>query len=234
MTLERTNSNRSAAATRNALARWLYPLAKTCVQALPESLLRIRPYGVFEISLRHQVDEPPWRPGNSSRQVEWVDSRTVLRHLGDLVSPQNANLWDGNQCRAAAVWQNDTPVGVAWIAKGSFAEPELGIHFQLEPDEVWLFASVVAPERRRQGIYSDLLNFLREELTRAGLQRILCGISVGNSASLAAHRQAGAQQLGHVFAAKTLGIVCCRTRGAVKRTCSRPIAWRRPIEVTVG
>jgi GNAT superfamily N-acetyltransferase len=234
MTLQRQNVTRSVVATPKSLAPWLFALAKTCVQALPESLLRIRPYGVFEISLRRQVGDPPAQLTNSSRRIAWVDSRTALHRLGDLVSQPNAALWDGDQCRAAAVWQNDTPVGIAWIVKDSFDEPELGVRVQLDSDEVWLFAAVVLRPWRRKGIYADLLKFLQDELARAGMQRIVCGISVGNSASLAAHQQAGAQQLGHIFAARILGIACCRTGGAVKRTCSRALAWRHPIEVTLA
>lgn len=234
MTTERPNLTRSAGTLRRPLAEWFFPLAKACVRAIPEWLLRFRPYGVFEIRVgrqQHQLRVPIDR---GCRRIEWVGTLDDLHLLGDLIDKKNATLWDGDRCRAAAVWQNDVPVGVAWIAMHAFAEPELGIRFRLHADEVWLFASVVAPEWRRQGVYSDLLTFFNDELTRAGIRRVLCGISVGNSASLAAHRKAGAQQLGYVFAAKSLGVVCCRTGGAVKRTCSRAIAWRRPIEVGVA
>ena len=119
--------------------------AQRSVQALPASLLRIRPFGVYEIRLPRCVTEHSQPDANSPCQVRWIASQDEARCLGEIATAENIADWDGKTRRAIALWKNDKPVGVAWIAAESFAEEELGLHYRLADDEVWLFASGRCP-----------------------------------------------------------------------------------------
>ena len=140
---------------------------------------------------------------------------------------------NGTTRRAIAVWQDEKLVAVAWVAAESFAEPELGLHYQLGDNEVWLFAAVVNPDYRRQGIYRQLLQFLIQELSQTQVQRILLGVSSGNVPSQQAHHHQGATKLGTIFALKGLGFAFCKVQGQVKVASHRRFAWRRNIEIKV-
>ncbi len=209
--------------------------AQRSVQALPASLLRIRPFGVYEIRLPRSVTEHSQPDADSPCLVRWIASQDEARCLSELATAENIADWDGTTRRAIALWKNDLPVGVAWIAAESFAEEELGLHYRLAEDEVWLFASVVAPASRRQGHYRQLLEFLIAELSQdsSEVQRILLGVSVGNTPSQNAHARQGAQQLGTIFAAKCLGLAFCKVGGQVQRISKRSWAWRCPVELAV-
>ncbi len=214
-----------------------YRTVQRCVQALPASLLRVRPFGVYEIRLLPSTPRPDGNTAHPACQIRWIDSHAEASGLGDLATPENMATWNGTTCRAAAVWQNDQPVAVAWIATESFTESELGLHFLLDDDEAWLFASVVAPLLRRQGLYQQLLEFVKSELAHDGSTpasyRILLGVSKGNQPSQKAHGRQGAEQLGTIFAIKSLGLSWCQVGGQVCRISRRPWAWRRTIELAV-
>ncbi|NOZ39299.1 MAG: hypothetical protein GXP24_03630, partial [Planctomycetes bacterium] len=83
-------------------------------------------------------------------QVRWVRSRDEALRLGTLATVENIAAWNGTSRGAVTVWQEDQPVAVAWIATETFGEGELGLHYRLHDDEVWLFAAVVSPSLRRQ------------------------------------------------------------------------------------
>lgn len=213
----------------------LFRVAKSCVDSLPGWLLRFRPFGVYEIRFTDGTKSPPEgtnaSDSSASVGISWVTDREQLTKLADIAAEENLQSWDGTTRRVAIAWLEDCPVGAAWIATETFYEPDLGLSYRLHPDEAWLFAAVVKPEYRRQGIYSRLLQFLIDELADENLSRLLLGISTGNQASFAAHSKFGAQQIGSIFAAKGLGFGCCRTSGKVQRH-SLPITWLQKFVVS--
>lgn len=221
----------------NSIRLLLYRTVQRCVQALPASLLRVRPFGVYEIRLSPSTSRPVEKAMNPARQVRWIGSHAEADRLGDLATAENIATWNGTTRRAAAVWQNDQPVAVAWIATESFTESELGLHFLLDDDEAWLFAAVVAPALRRQGLYQQLLEFVKPELAHNNSTptnyRILLGVSNGNLPSQKAHGRQGAKQLGTIFAIKSLGLSFCQVGGQVRQISRRPWAWRRTITLAV-
>jgi len=211
----------------------LYRLIQRCVQAIPPSLLRFRPFGVYEIGLPQHHHEPRNSSTDSARQIKWITSRDEARCLTELATDENIAKCNGTTHRAVTVWQDQKLLAVAWVAAEFFTEHELGLHYRLSEDEVWLFAAVVAPEYRRQGIYRQLLQFLIEELSQTKVERILLGVSIGNQPSQQAHSLQGARQLGTIFAVKCLGLVFCKVQGHVKKASRHGLAWRRQIEITV-
>ena len=151
------------------LSSLLFRTVQRCVQALPSSLLRFRPFAVYEIRLGDLAQSA----ASSPSQVRWIASQDEAHCLSDLATAENIATWNGTTRRAAVLWKENRPVGVAWVAAQRFAEDELGLHYQLADDEVWLFASVVAPNFRREGCYTQLLEFLKAELPR-GVSLAFC------------------------------------------------------------
>ncbi len=215
------------------LSTLIFRTVQRCIQVLPARLLRIRPFGVYEIRLGKRTSKPMQAATKSPCQVRWVANQADAHRLVELATAENIAAWNGTTRRAAFVWQESQPLGVAWIAAEWFAEDELGLHYRLADDEVWLFAAVVAPKFRRQGHYHSLLEFLREELSREEVQRILLGVSMGNKPSQYAHAGQNARQLGTIFAAKCLGLAFCKVGGRVRRVSKRGWAWRRAVELVV-
>ena len=224
------------------LSRWkqstktlLFRVAKTCVECLPGWLLRFRPFGVYEIRFGDGEADSSGSVNASevdaAVSISWIADREQLTKLIDIAAEENLQAWDGTTRRVAIAWLEDRPVGAAWIARETFAEPDLGLSYRLQRDEAWLFAAVVQPEHRRQGIYGCLLQFLIDELADEKLSRLLLGISTGNAASLAAHTKFGAKQIGSIFAVKSLGFGYCRTSGEVQRQ-SLPMTWLQEFVVS--
>jgi GNAT superfamily N-acetyltransferase len=218
----------------------LYHTAKRLVRTLPPWLLRFRPFGIYEIPLPKSDDAPaamPFLPRCSGGQIDcqlgWVTGSAegaMLRHLATKESIATLN---SSTRRAAAAWLNGQAIACVWIATESFEECELGLRFELKPNETWLYAAVVDPELRDRGVYRQLLEFLIDELSRADVQRILLGVTFGNEPSLRAHARQGATQVGAITAVRSLGFTFCCRVGRVRRLSPLSLAWRRPIRLVV-
>lgn len=153
--------------------------------------------------------------------------------LRRIASHNTCTEFNSKTCRAIAAWFEGQAIACAWIATESFDERELGLRFELTSTEVWLFAAVVDPQYRDQGVYRQLLEFLIDELGRGGVQRILFGVTFGNEPSRRAHARQGAKQIGAITAIRSLGLTACRPLGAVRLLSPRAIAWRKPIRLVV-
>jgi GNAT superfamily N-acetyltransferase len=218
----------------------LYRTAKKLVRMLPPWLLRVRPFGVYEIPLPKSDDTPaarPFLPRCSGVPIDcevgWVTGPAegaMLRHLATRDSIATLN---SPTRRAAAAWLNGQAIACAWIATESFEECELGLRFELKPNEAWLYAAVVDPERRDRGVYRQLLEFLIDELSQAGVQRILLGVTFGNEPSLRAHARQGATQVGAITAVRSLGFAFCCRVGQVRRLSALALTWLRTIKLVV-
>lgn len=212
----------------------LYRIGKRLVRSLPAWLIRFRPFVVYEIPLA--ATSPPSssaapreaRPPLAWR-IAWVADSAEAAALRPVASQECVDAWNGTTRRAAAVWDGVRPIACAWIAAESFDERELGVQFALRPDEAWLFAAVVDPARRGQGVYQRLLEFLTAELRAAGMSRLLLGVTVGNEPSRRAHARQGAIEVGRVTALRTLGLTFCRNSGGLRRT-SRADAPQSPCQ----
>lgn len=217
-----------------------YRIAKKLVGWLPTSLLRLRPFGVYEILLKESVAEPVAMPlprrdtrGSLDCQVRWVADRAEADLLRHLAKSESIDALDFTTRCVAAAWLDGQAIACAWIGRETFEERELGLQFELQPTEVWLFAAVVDPALRDQGVYRQLLTFLVDELGRRDFRRILLGVTVGNEPSRRAHVRQGATKVGAITAARCLGFNICRRAGRVRLLSPRAMAWRRPIRLAV-
>jgi len=202
----------------------LYRVAKRLVHTMPPGLLRLRPFSVFEIRLPNAAHFSR-DDAAANVVIRWMENKSEADLLQNLANRENLALWNGTTRHAATAWQGDQPVGIAWIARETFEEPELGLRFRLRHDEVWLFAAVVVPELRRRGIYRNLLQFMCEEIASEGARRILLGVAAGNDPSRNAHLQQGAEPVGRLLAVKCLGFSYCKAWGAIQRISAS--GWSR-------
>ena len=164
----------------------LYRSGKPLVKRLPAWLFRARPFGIFEIQLAKSstnADRMVEEEHGFECQIEWIANQAEASGLRSVANPQTIATFDAQSRRVVAAWLDGQIIGCAWIATNSFEEQDLGIRFQLQPTEVWLFAAVVGEPYRNQGVYRQLLQFLCEELSRTEVQRILLGVASGNEPS---------------------------------------------------
>jgi hypothetical protein len=169
----------------------------------------------------------------NSTVIRWVADGAEAAMLRGLASQQCIDAFNLRTRRAAAAWLGGEVIACAWMATESFDESELGLRFELQPSEVWLFAAVVESSRRDQGVYGQLLEFLSDELRLQAVRRILLGVTVGNEPSRRAHARQGARQVGSTFAVRSLGITLCWRHGDVRRLSPLSFTWRRPIRLAV-
>ena len=208
----------------------LYRAGKRLLHMAPASLLRARPFNIYEIPLQRADDNSKTEqlPKRDSRgelpcDVRWVTDGAEAAALRPLATADNLAALDFSSRRAAAAWCDGQPVACAWIAAGHFEETELGLRFELRPAEAWLFAAVVAAAQRDRGVYRQVLRFLVDELQREGLRRTPRGATRGNNPSRRAHARQG-----------SLGCTICRTSGHLQRASSGGFALRQPIRLIVG
>jgi GNAT superfamily N-acetyltransferase len=218
-------------------AMHLYRAGRRLVRSLPAWLLRFRPFVVYEIPLARGGDAPiaSWQDAREplADGIAWIADAAQAAYLGPLASQECIDSWNAATRRAAAVWEDGQPIACAWIASESFDEGELGVQFVLRPDEVWLYAAVVAPGRRAQGVYGRLLEFVIADLRAAGLRRMLLGVTVGNEPSRRAHVRQGAVEAGRLIALRALGVTICRTSGGLSRVPQAERGARGPVRLRV-
>lgn len=218
----------------------LYRGAKRIVSSLPPWLIRFRPFGIYEIQLSKPPDQassnplPPRRLRDSVPcDIRWFAGSDDKASLRPFTSQENIAAMDSPTRRSVAAWLDGQVIACAWIATESFEERELGIRFQMHENEVWLFAAVVEPQCRNQGVYGQLLQFVIAELARAKVERILFGVTLGNEPSRRAHARHGARRVGAIFALRSVGVTMCCGRGAVRLPSLIRIGWRTPIDAAI-
>jgi ribosomal protein S18 acetylase RimI-like enzyme len=197
----------------------LYRAAKRAVNALPPWVLRFRPFVVYEIPLASGARKDHDLASASKpviADIRWIRNCEDANSLLPLASRACVDQFNGTTRRAAVASLDGQRVGCAWIATGSFSETDLELHFELAPDEAWLYAAAVAPAHRNRGVYRQLLEFLIADLRAAGVRRLLLGITVGNEPSRRAHARLGAIEVGRILALRALGLTRCWCSGGVR------------------
>lgn len=221
-----------------AASTLLFRAGKKFVGSLPAWLIRFRPFGVYEVLLTVPVAPTTTTESRVGRlplacQIKWVESSDEAATLRRVANRENVSAWNQRTRRAAVVSVNGEAIACAWIAMGAFEESELGLIFKLQPTEAWLFAAVVEPQWRNQGVYRQLLEFVINELSRSALRRILLGVTLGNEPSRRAHVCQGATQVGAIFALRILGVTLCLGSGKVRLPWRMTVGWRRPINIAI-
>jgi hypothetical protein len=118
--------------------------------------------------------------------------------------------------RACVFQEGRELLAYVWFQGLCHDEEDLGIRFELGPDEIWLFDAMVKTDRRGHGLYSRLLRAAARDLGREDVRRILIAIEGANRNSLRAHEAAGAQPRGTVCVFRVLGLTFVRHAGGFR------------------
>ena len=206
----------------------MYDRLKRLYQAVPQNVLRGRPFTVCCLETRPQPDR---RKGGAHEDAE-ADATAVTVREATETSPDLAALtdvrlfreWEGQRRRLWIAEHRKSPVGVVWVDRQRFVEEALGIALTLRDDEAWLFAAHVAPAWRRQGVYARLLHHVRVALHASGVRRIYLGVAWGNRASQVAHQRQGATPIGWLAALRCADCLQLAFCGGHLQRCRR-LPW---------
>lgn len=217
----------------------VYRCGKRLMEALPAWLFRFRPFRVYEIVLTNATDTMPSErsPSNApsatpNYEIRWILDAAEAAELRSVASAATISDCNFTTRRAVGVWLDGRVIACAWLARGTFKEIELGLMFELQPNETWLYAAMVDPAHRRQGVYRQLLDFISREL-KNDVERILLGVTFGNERSTRAHARQGSTELGTIICARSLGLTICFLRGRVRRLPQLSRNWREPVRLEV-
>ncbi|MAT68540.1 MAG: hypothetical protein CMJ58_03355 [Planctomycetaceae bacterium] len=215
---------------------FLYQLGKRAVGALPERMLRTRPYSVYAIDLAKSEKTAADANDSSCEDVVvgWAKAVAERLALATIAAPVNLESWNGTTRRALIAWRSNAAVGGAWISSESFEEHSLGLRLDLAADDVWLHSAVVIPSHRRQGIYKKILRCAMQTLRDKGYSRLLLGVTTGNEPSRRAHASAGAVKIGQIAAARSNGMSVCVATGLVAYPSGRRVGLGRSINLRIN
>jgi GNAT superfamily N-acetyltransferase len=99
-------------------------------------------------------------------------------------------------------------VGCAWMATSPIRAPHWRMMVRPGEREAYCYGLVVAPEFRRRGVGRDLVEGLRREGRRRGVERFVTHIGALNRAALAVQRSAGGVERRRLYALVLLDLVC--------------------------
>jgi len=89
-------------------------------------------------------------------------------------------------------------VSYGWIARSAEPLGDLGISFQLKPDDAYIYDCATRPDYRGRGYYPTLLRFMCAELRRQGWRRVWIGTAPGNFTSQRGIARAGFMKVADV------------------------------------
>ncbi len=192
----------------------LYTLAALLCRVVPASLVRFRYFAVFQLGRATNVDQ---RVHADCRWCESVDEIATAEAISRFDSkPFEPNV------RASLARVDCEPVGAFWVAEQGFVEQELGIAYQLSPQQRWLFAAMVKKEHRGRGVFPQLLSYTTSTLFDSGSEQLMASVNPLNKASMSVFRAQSDGVIARVFAFKILNVAVCVGSGSVQieRTCS--------------
>jgi GNAT superfamily N-acetyltransferase len=118
--------------------------------------------------------------------------------------------------RACILTEGQELLAYVWFHSLCHQEEDLGVRFDLDPGEIWLFDAMVKKGQRGRGFYPRLLQMAVRDLGREGVRRILIAIEAANRNSIRAHEAAGAASTGRVTGLRILGWTFVRHGGKGK------------------
>jgi GNAT superfamily N-acetyltransferase len=105
-------------------------------------------------------------------------------------------------------------VGCSWMATSPIRAPHWRMMVRPRAREAYCYGLVVAPEARRRGVGRDLVEAVRREGRRRGVERFLTHIGAHNAAALALQRRAGGHELRRLYALVVLDHLCIVLRSS--------------------
>ncbi len=221
---------------------FLYSIGITVNRIVPHWLFRFRHFVVYEMDPR-QLDSmvnAGKAIADSQIHVSWCDSEEDIRAAEKLTYTSAAEV--GDDFKIAQAKSDQQLAGVLWAVRNNFTEDELGIKFDLKSNQIWLFAALVDPRFRRQGIYAQVLRFTCCEgeskfaTDAAGSPQFLLCVNPHNIASNGVHKKYAKEVFGHAFSFKFFNVAACFCFG--KKLSADSImttnAANRPISIRIG
>src|SRR5437764_9629570 len=146
--------------------------------------------------------ETPVVPGATLRAATASDA-AVLQEAMDAsgIYPKDVvqtRLRDGR--RSYVVETDGKIVSYGWVAFSAEPIGDLGLSFQLAPDEVYIYDCATRPDYRGRGYYPALLRTMAADLCREGWRRAWIGTGPGNVVSQRGIARAGFQKVADVYA----------------------------------
>lgn len=198
---------------------------------VPAWLLRVRRFNVYEMETNVEAHAQ-----TAIATVQWSTSEeetlAVERFMGPIRSVVDVGADD---MRACYVKIDGEIAAVFWMASNIFMESGLTIRYELNEDQVWLFAAYVEKRFRRRGIYTQILEFMLHELQKSGKTKAYLSVNPDNVASRIVHEKYARRKAGVAIAIRFLGMAACTVSGDM--TANRRFTLnhkKKPIVIRFG
>lgn len=204
---------------------WLYSFAILFNRVVPERLFRFRRFVVYQLNHspnRRPHDRVITKRCETGEEYDAVGAVTYYQQRSSIEIAVQA-LYDGELA------------GGMWATDDSFVESELGVKLLLDRNQAWLFAARVEKPFRRKGVYTRVLDQLRNELQQQGLEHQLVSVNPVNVGSNKVHNSESFYSPGYVTAMRIFKTAFCFTSGDISR--DRWIALNsdaKPIEIRMS
>jgi len=186
-----------------------YCIAIAFDRIVPAWLLRVRRFNVYEM----ETDiEPSAMSGKAI--VDWSQSEEETLAVEQFTGPMRSVVDVGANDMRVCYAKVDGEIAAAfWMASNIFMESGLTIRYDLDDDQAWLFAAYVAKEYRRQGIYTQILEFMLPDLGASGKSQVLLSVNPDNVASRMVHEKYARRKLGTAVAIRFFSFAACTVSG---------------------
>ena len=221
---------------------FLYSVGIAINRVVPAWLFRFRHFVVYEIDAARlaSVLAQKEATANSTIRLSWCDTPQDLKAAEELTYPSSAEVPEDFMIAQAK--SGGQIAAALWAVRQQFTEGDLGIQYNLRPNQVWLFAALGAPQFRRQGIYQRVLGFMCDAgqhkfaTTTSGDPQFLLCVTPHNIASNRAHQKFAKDVLGQAFSFKLFNVAACFCFGK-KLSADSTWTWdaaNRPISIRMG
>lgn len=212
----------------------LYSVGIVINRINPVWLFRFRHFLVYQMDVDSFTDQ---RKSESPIDVSWCAQADQIQAVENLTYVEARNL--NPKHTAAQAKSGEHLAGALWAVKHELAEVDLGIRFELDPDQVWLFAALVDAKFRRQGVYRRVLSFVCRRCdadfadNENGPAQLLLCVNPHNIASNRVHQKHAQETLGRVVCFRFFNVGVCLCQGK-RLVAGAMITWdakNQPISI---
>ncbi len=178
-----------------------YTLRLGMCTLIPAAIFRYTRMAILEI-LPGDVTAPL----DPDKTIRWATSADLpmLEAFGHKAEGLERRFAAG--ARTCVAIEGQDLLAYVWFHGPSHDEEDLGVRFEIDPGETWLFDAMVRPDQRGRGLYRRLLRIAARDLGREGVRRVWIAIDTANHNSLRAHEAAGARSTQSVRGLRILGL----------------------------
>jgi len=165
-----------------------YCIAIAFDRFVPQWLLRVRRFNVYEMETGIDVATE-----SGDVAVSWSDSEEETLAVEQFMGPMRSVVDVGaDDMRACYAKVGGEMAAAFWMASNIFMESGL---------------------TRRQGIYTQILEFMLPDLQASGKSQVLLSVNPDNVASRVVHEKYARRKVGSAIAVRVLGIAACTVSG---------------------